>query len=52
MKEIIGGSKKPSQEAQAIKHPITGELIVSNSEIKKVNLEYWLKTLENNKPKE
>ena len=49
MKEIIGGSKKPSQEAQAIKHPITGELIVPNSEIKKVTLEYCLKTLENKK---
>ena len=35
MKEIIAGSKKPSQEAQAIKDPSTGEIIVSNSEIKK-----------------
>ena len=35
MKEIIGGSNKPSQEVQDINHPITGELIVLNSEIKK-----------------
>ena len=35
MKEIIAGSKKPSQEAQAIKDPSTGEIVVSNSEIKR-----------------
>ena len=31
MKELIFGSRKPAQEAQAIRHPATGELIVSNS---------------------
>ena len=36
MKEIIVGSKNSAQEAQAIKHPSTGELVVSNSEIKKI----------------
>ena len=37
MKELIFGNRKPAQPAQAIKHPTTGELIVSNSEIKKSN---------------
>ena len=46
------GSKKPSQEAQAIKDPSRGEIIVSNSEIKRVTLEYCLKTLKNNEPED
>ena len=50
MKEIVAGNKKPAQEAQAIKDPESGQLVVSNSEIKKVTLKYCLKTLENNKP--
>ena len=50
MKEIIVGSKDVAQEAQAIKHPSTGELVVSNSEIKKVTLEYCFNTLKNNEP--
>ena len=50
MKEIIGGSKKSAPEAQAIKNLETNELVVSNSEIKKVTLKYCLKTLENNPP--
>ena len=50
MKNIVTGNKKAAQEAQAIKNPETNELIVSNSEIKKVTLKYCLKTLENNPP--
>ena len=50
--QIIPGSKKQSQEAQAIKDPSTGELIVSKSEIKKVTLAYCLKTLKNNEPED
>ena len=50
MKDIVAGSKKAAKEAQAIKDPETNELVVSNSEIKKVTLKYCLKTLENNKP--
>ena len=52
MKDIVGGKKKVAQDAQAIIDPDTNELIVSNSEIKKVTLKYCLKTLENNKPEE
>ena len=52
MKDIVAGKKKVAQNAQAIKDPDTNELIVSNSEIKKVTLKYGLKTLENNKPEE
>ena len=52
MKEIISGKSKGAQEAQATINPETNELVVSNSEIKKVTLKYCLKTLENNKPEE
>ena len=48
MKDIVAGSKKAAPEAQAIKNPETNELVVSNSEIKRVTLKYCLKTLENN----
>ena len=48
MKEITAGL----QEAQAIKDPSTGELVVSNSEIKKGTLEYCHKTLKNNEPED
>ena len=52
MKDIVAGSKKAASEAQAIKNPDTNELVVSNSEIKRVTLKYCLKTLENNPPEE
>ena len=52
MKNIVTGNKKAAQEAQAIKNSETNELIVSNSEIKKVTLKYCLKTLENNPPED
>ena len=41
MKDIVAGKKKAAQEAQAIKDPETGELVVSNSKIKEVTLTYF-----------
>ena len=45
MKEVITGPKKGSQDPTAIKDPITGDLIVSNEEIKKVTLAYCVANL-------
>ena len=45
MKEVINGPKKGGQEPTAIKNPITGELVVSNEEIKKVTLAYCVDNL-------
>ena len=45
MKEVINGPKKGGQEPTAIKDPITGELVVSNEEIKKVTLAYCVDNL-------
>ena len=44
--------KKGTNVWQAIQYPLMGELIVSNSKIKKVTLEYCLRTLKNNEPEE
>jgi hypothetical protein len=52
MKEVITGPKKSNQEAQAVKDPKTGRLVVEPEEIKKVTLEYCLETLKNNEPAE
>ena len=52
MKEMITGKSKGAQEAQAIINPETNELVVSNSESKKVTLKYCLKFLEDNEPDE
>ena len=52
MREVVNGPKKKAQEAQAIKHPESGELIVSSKEIKKTTLEYCLGVLKENKPAE
>ena len=52
MKKVVSGSKKSTTEAQAIRNPETGELVVSTAEIKRISLEYCLKTLENNEPEE
>ena len=52
MKTIVAGRKKADQEAQAIKDPETGELVVSSSKIKEVTLNYCLNTLKNNEPEE
>ena len=40
MRKEIAGSKKSKQEASAIRHPDTGELIVNKNKIKKVTLQY------------
>ena len=38
MREIVAGPKKPKQEAHAVLDATTGEIAVSNDEIKRVNL--------------
>ena len=50
MKEIIGGSKKPKQEAHAVFDSKTGEKVVSVEEIKRVNLEHCIEVLRPNTP--
>ena len=52
MKEIVPGNKKVAQEAQAIKDPETDQLVGSNSEIKKVTLQYCLKTFSKQQTRE
>ena len=48
-KEIKGIDKGTSQ-ANAIKHPTSGKLIVEKEEIKKISLEYCMQVLTKNKP--
>ena len=48
--KLVQGSKKDKVNAHAIKHPITGALIVSTEEIKKVSVEYCKQNLRNNDP--
>ena len=50
MKEIIAGSKKPKQEANAVLGSKTGEKVVSVEEIKRVNLEHCMEVLKHNLP--
>ena len=50
MKEMINGPKKGGQEPTAVRHPVTGDMVVSNEEIKRVTLEYCAKNLENLNP--
>ena len=45
MKELINGPKKSGQEPTAIRDPKTGDLVVSNEEIKKVTLAYCVDNL-------
>ena len=52
MREVITGKNKTKQDAHAIYDEETKEMVVSNSEIKKVTLKYCLKVLENNEPDE
>ena len=52
MIDIVSGKKKAAPEAKAIKDPESGDLVVSNSGIKEVTLQYCLNTLKNNEPKE
>ena len=40
MRELIEGQRKKVQEPTAMKHPNTGKLIVSSTEIKSVTLKY------------
>ena len=50
MQEIVAGPKKPKQEAHAVLDSNTGEVVVSNEEIKRVNLEHCLKVLKDKEP--
>ena len=50
MREVISGTKKSKKEAHAIIDTNTKKLVVANSDIKKVTLEYCLNVLKNNKP--
>ena len=50
MKEMINGPKKGGQELTAVRHPVSGEMVVSTEEIKRVTLEYCVKNLENLPP--
>ena len=50
MKKQIAGPKKSKQEASAVRHPQTGEIIVNKNEIKKVTLEYCVNNLKKNIP--
>ena len=47
LKENISGPKKGVQEPTAVRHPSSGDMVVSNEEIKRVTLEYCVKNLEN-----
>ena len=50
MKKELVGSKKSKQEAIALRHPETGEIIVNKNEIKKVALQYCVTNLKKNNP--
>ena len=50
MREAIEGSKKPAKEAHAVINFRTNELVVSNTEIKRVTLDYCLEVLKDNEP--
>ena len=52
MRELLEGPRKKMQEPTAIKHPQTGKLIVSGTEIKAVTMEYCIATLQNKKKKQ
>ena len=45
MKESISGPKKGNQEPTAVRHPETGDMIVSSDEIKRVTLNYCVQNL-------
>ena len=52
VRELVEGPKKAGQEAQAIKDPSNGEIVVNTKEIKRVTLDHCLKVLTNNEPHE
>ena len=44
----MGGAKKQKEEAHAILHPETKEIVVASEEIKRLTLEHCVKVLQNN----
>ena len=44
------GPKKGTQEPTAVRHPVSGDMVVANEEIKRVTLEYCVENLENASP--
>ena len=48
MKQKVLGSKKTSQEPSAIRDPASGDLLVSNADIKRTTLQYCVNNLKNN----
>ena len=50
MRGIVEGKKKAKQDAHAVIDKETGEMVVSNEEIKRVTLSYCLNVLKNNEP--
>ena len=52
MREEVAGTKKAPQEPHAVLDVKTGDMVVSNKEIKEVTLEHCLNTFKNNKPEE
>ena len=47
MKEIVGGGKQTPQEPHAGMDSETGELVVSNSEVKRVTLQHCMNMFKN-----
>ena len=50
MREVISGAKKAKKEAHTMIDTKTKKLVVANSEIKQVTLDYCLDMLKNNDP--
>ena len=51
MRNLIMGPKIKPQEPMAINHPVTGELITDEGEIKEISLEHNVKILTKDKPR-
>ena len=51
MRNLITGPKIKPQEPTAINHPVTGELITDEGEIKEISLEHNVKILTKDKPR-
>ena len=52
MLEIVAGPKNPKQESDAVIDAKTGNFVVSNEGIKRVNLEHCLKVLKDKEPED
>ena len=52
IRELVEGPKKSGQEAQAVKNPANGEIVVNTKEIKRITLNHCLQVLKNNEPHE